>query len=81
MSAEYTVLNIVTSNSTNLTVSSESTVLTAAPATIFLPVSLNLSNSIPLELSENGSAGISSFAARADHVHPSTGMPITGGNF
>lgn len=80
MSAEATTLTVIASESTVVTIS-DSTVLTASSATITLPTLINLSDSIPLELSDTGSAGTSTLAARSDHRHPSTGMTITGGNF
>ena len=53
----------------------------AAPATISLDSSIQLSSDTPLELSNTGSAGTSLLASRADHRHPSTGMFLNGGNF
>jgi hypothetical protein len=72
MSAESTILSVG---------SSDTTILVAAPATMNIPNPINLSDYIPLELADVGSAGVSLFAARADHVHPTTGASFNGGNF
>jgi hypothetical protein len=76
-SKDVTIMQTGTSSSLN----NESTILYAAPATLNVPSSIQLSNSIPLTMEEIGSAGISNLAARADHVHPTVGMVLNGGNF
>lgn len=79
---ETTTLSISNADTTAISVvNSESTLLTAAAATINVPVTQNLSDLVPLELANTGSVGTSILAARADHIHPSTGMFINGGNF
>lgn len=92
MSIESTIINVITSESTILTIAnSESTILSTsnidstsiygAQTTITLPTIANFSDEDPLGLAENASAGVSNFASRADHRHPTTGMTLTGGNF
>jgi hypothetical protein len=84
LGSETTTLTVTTNDVTIIqsgTTSSEVTILNTSAATLSVPASLQLSNNIPLELANIGSAGISNLAARADHVHPSTGMPLNGGNF
>ena len=92
MSVESTIVSVVTSESTVVTISNtessilntsnaESTILTAAPSTITLPTIANFSDEDPLELADSASAGVSNFASRADHQHPTTGMTLSGGNF
>lgn len=76
---ESTIL--IYSESTILTYTSDITVLSAAPATINLPTSTNLSDSVPAELSLNGSAGVSLLASRSDHSHPMVNLVLNGGNF
>lgn len=80
--AQSTAVSVVNAQSTAVTYrNAEATVLQAAPATINLGASVQLSSDAPLELSNTGSAGTSLLASRADHRHPSTGMFLNGGNF
>jgi hypothetical protein len=80
--SDVTSLSISNTATTAVTVSNaDSTLISAAAASISVPVYVNLSDDTPLELANTGSAGTSLFAARSDHVHPSTGMYISGGNF
>lgn len=97
MGADLTTLTIRNNDITSLTVTSSDvtiiqsgnntttnrdvTILNTSSATISLPASLQLGNLIPTELSEIGSAGTAQTASRSDHVHPSTGMTLNGGNF
>jgi hypothetical protein len=92
MSAEVTTITVTTGDATILTVSPEqstivsvsnasSTVINAAQAVANMPVYVNLSNDIPQQLSNTGSAGVSILASRADHSHPLTGATFNGGNF
>lgn len=92
MSAEVTTVVITTGDSTTLVVSeaeataitisnASSTVINAASAVANMPVYVNLSNDIPQQLSNTGSAGSSILASRADHSHPLIGATFNGGNF
>jgi hypothetical protein len=92
MSAEVTSITVVSGDSTTLVVSTEqstilnvsnssATVINAATAVANMPVYVNLSNDIPEQLSNTGSAGVSILAARADHSHPLIGATFNGGNF
>lgn len=77
---DATTLSVTANTSTVITYSNiETTILTAAPATIGLGV--QFSDDTPLELANTGVAGVSSLASRSDHRHPSTGMFLNGGNF
>ena len=79
---ESTILTVGATDVTVLTYSNEqATVIQSASATANLPVYVNLSDAIPAELSNTGSAGTSLLAARADHSHPLTGATFNGGNF
>lgn len=81
-SSDVTSLSVSNTVTTAVTVTNaDATLLSAAAATINVPVYVNLSDDVPQELANTGLAGTSTFAARADHVHPSTGMFINGGNF
>jgi len=81
-SGDSTIISVASGESTVLNVSnSASSILVATPATISMPTYVNLSDDIPQELANVGSAGVSLFAARADHVHPTTGALFNGGNF
>jgi hypothetical protein len=82
MTTESTIVNVGSNDVTTISVSSnESTILVAAAATVNIPTAVNLSDDTPLELANVGSSGVSLLAARADHVHPSTGASFNGGNF
>lgn len=59
---------------------SQTTVLTQTSGTINLG-SLNLSNSAPSDIARAASAGTSSLAARADHVHSAATLLLDGGNY
>jgi hypothetical protein len=79
--ADITVVQVTTSDATVLSEITDVTILVAAPATLVLPDTIELSDDDPLELANTASAGTSAYAARADHRHPTTGMFINGGNF
>lgn len=97
MPGDITTLTVIGSDSTTLTVStgditivqtgvntglnSEITILNTSSATLTVPASLQFSDSIPSELSNIGSAGVAITASRSDHVHPSTGHTVNGGNY
>lgn len=92
MSAEVTTITVVVGDSTTLVVSNgdstaltisnaDSTVINSASATANMPVYVNLSDDIPEQLSNTGSAGTSILASRADHSHPLIGATFNGGNF
>lgn len=76
-SGEVTVVQLMSNNSQT----GDITVLNTSSATITIPVTIDFSNSIPLELANVGSSGNSSLVSRSDHVHPSTGMTMNGGNY
>lgn len=76
-SNEVTVVQLMSNNSQT----SDITVLNTSSATITLPTTISFSESIPLELANVGSSGSSLLAARSDHIHPSTGMTMNGGNY
>ncbi len=76
-SNEVTVVQLMSNNSQT----SDITVLNTSSATITVPTTISFSDSIPLELANVGSSGSSLLAARSDHIHPSTGMTMNGGNY
>lgn len=95
MSGDITVLQMpspIYNESTNLKLSnsdvtvvsvttSDVTILNTAAATISAPVTLNLSDSVPAELTDNGNSGVSNLASRSDHSHPVVNLVLNGGNF
>ena len=76
-SGEVSVVQLMSNNSQT----GDITVLNTSSATITLPTTISFSDSIPLELANVGSSGSSTLAARSDHIHPSTGMTMNGGNY
>lgn len=84
---DSTILNVASSDVTiiqpaaNVASNHEITILNTSAATITVPSSIQLSDSIPLTPLETGSAGTSIYAARADHIHPILDMGLNGGNF
>lgn len=76
-SGEITVVQLMSNSSAT----GDITVLNTSSATITLPVSISFSDVIPMELANVGSVGSAVTAARSDHVHPSTGMTVNGGNY
>lgn len=76
-SGEVTVVQLTSNNTTT----GDITVLNTSSATITIPATINFSDTIPLELANVGSSGTSVLAARSDHIHPSTGMTVNGGNY
>ena len=76
-SGEVTVVQLMSNSSA----SGDITVLNTSSATITIPATISFSDTIPLELANVGSVGTSVLAARSDHVHPSTGMTVNGGNY
>lgn len=91
-SGEITVPAVIYNDFTNVTLSSSDisvvqvttsdvTILNSSAATLSVPTAMNLSDSIPAELTENGVAGISSLASRSDHSHPMVNLILNGGNF
>ena len=92
MSAQVTRITISPSDSSRIVVENntstivsllnrDTTILQAAPATILVGQTLLLSNEIPLELANIGSSGTANTVSRSDHIHPSSGMYLNGGNF
>lgn len=81
MAADITTLTIIANQATNLTIASDISVFNAASATINVPSDVNFSNATPSEISDVGSAGVSSLAARSDHVHSAANLIVNGGNF
>lgn len=78
---DQTVVQIDSGQSTLVQLqTNDSTIIQAVPVNI-ASGTIALSDDIPLELANVGSAGVSSVAARSDHVHPSTGHYLDGGNF
>jgi len=84
---DSTILTVATNDVTiiqsgsNTSANSEITILNTSSATITVPANLQFSNSIPTELANTGSAGVAITASRSDHVHPSTGHTVNGGNY
>lgn len=76
-SSDITIIQTGTNTTTNRDV----TILNTSSATITVPASLQLSNAIPTELANTGTAGVALTVSRSDHVHPSTGHTVNGGNF
>jgi len=76
-SNDVTIIQSGTNTSTN----SEITILNTSSATLTVPASLQFSDSIPTELANIGSSGVAITASRSDHVHPSTGHTVNGGNY
>lgn len=89
--AEITTVQIFQSDITQLTVSDSDvttvnlqtedvTILQNVSATINA-ASLSFSNDIPQDIARTGSAGTSSAASRADHVHSIANTLLDGGNY
>jgi len=89
--AEITTVQIAQSDISQLTVSNtditvvnlqteDITVLQNVSATISA-ASLSLSSDIPQSIARTGSAGTSSAASRADHVHSIANTLLDGGNY
>jgi hypothetical protein len=76
-SGEVTIVQLISNTSTT----SDITVLNTSSATLTLPATVSFTNDIPTELANVGSSGTALTAARSDHVHPSTGMTVNGGNY
>lgn len=78
---DITQLTMSNSDITSLSVQyGETTVLTAAPATINA-AELSLSNSVPTDIARTGSVGISTSVSRSDHVHSIANTLLDGGNY
>lgn len=91
MPAEITSVTVRSGDITQLTVSSsdissislqsgDSTIISAASATVNL-ASLSLSDSQPLDVVREASAGISTLVSRADHQHSAASLLLDGGNY
>lgn len=84
---DSTILTVATNDVTiiqsgsNTSANSEITILNTSSATITVPSSLQFSDSTPTELANIGSAGVAITVSRSDHVHPSTGHTVNGGNY
>ena len=74
----------ITINNTTITAinteTADTTVLTAAPATIN-GATLSLSNENPSDIARSSSAGTSNLVSRADHVHAAASLLLDGGNY
>ena len=97
MPGDITTLTVNGNDTTTLTVASndvtiiqsgpdstahtEVTILNVSSATISVPANLQFSDATPAELANTGSAGVAITASRSDHVHPSTGHTVNGGNY
>jgi len=87
--ADITSLSISTDVS-NITVASEitavtvqtndTTILTQSSGTINL-ASLSLASAEPEAVARTGNVGVSTLAARADHVHSAANLLMDGGNY
>lgn len=72
---------LVASDISAITVqTNDTTVLTAAPATINL-ASLSFSATAPADVARESFVGISALAARADHAHSAANLLMDGGNY
>jgi len=71
---------VVASDITSVTVQQSATsVLNAVPATIAMPNAF--ATSAPSDVARSSSVGVSSLAARADHVHSAANLLMDGGNY
>ena len=80
MSADITTVQLSTVDVSNVSVTTDITVLSQSSGTINLG-SLSLSNTTPAAVARTASVGVSNLAARADHVHSAADLLMDGGNY
>lgn len=80
MSADITTVQLSTIDVSNVSVTTDITVLNQSSGTINL-ASLSLSNTTPAAIIRTASVGVSNLAARADHVHSAADLLMDGGNY
>lgn len=78
--ADITTLQLTTTQASNVSITTNTTVLTQTSGTINL-ASLSFSNSAPADIARTSSAGSSNLASRSDHVHSAAGLLLDGGNY
>lgn len=77
--ADATTVQISTSNISNVSQVTNTTVLSQSSGTINL-ASLSLATTVT-DVARSGVVGVSNLAARADHVHSAANLLVDGGNF
>jgi hypothetical protein len=77
---DITTLQLTTTQASNVSITTDTTVLTQTSGTINL-ASLSLSNTTPTDIARIASVGVSNVAARADHVHSAATLLLDGGNY
>jgi hypothetical protein len=80
VSADITTVQLSTIDVSNVSVTTDITVLNQSSGTINL-ASLSLSNTTPAAVTRTASVGVSSLAARADHAHSAADLLMDGGNY
>lgn len=78
--ADITTLQLTTTQASNVSITTNTTVLTQSSGTINL-ASLILSNTAPADVARTANAGVSNIAARSDHVHSAADLLLDGGNY
>lgn len=78
--ADITTLQLVTAQASNVSITTDTTVLTQSSGTINL-ASLSLSNTAPSAVVRTASAGSSNLASRADHAHSAADLLLDGGSY
>jgi len=77
--ADATTVQISTSNISNVSQVTNTTVLSQSSGTINL-ASLSLATTVT-DVARSGVVGVSDLAARADHVHSAANLLVDGGNY
>jgi len=81
VSGDITVLQITSGDVTSVTLhTNDATILTATAATINTAL-LSLATDAPEAIARSASVGVSSFVARADHVHSAATLLLDGGSY
>jgi hypothetical protein len=79
VSADITTVQVTTVDVSNVSVTTDITVLSQSSGTINL-ASLNLATTVT-DIARAGVVGTSNLAARADHVHSAADLLMDGGNY
>ena len=77
MSADITTVQITTADVSNVSVTTDITVLNQSSGTINL---VSLATTVT-DIARDGVVGVSNLAARADHVHSAADLLMDGGNY
>ena len=80
MAAEVTVIQLKTSDVTDVNVVTDTTVISSASATINT-ATLNFSETNPANIGRTASAGTAVTASRSDHVHSAADLLLDGGQY